>query len=89
MSLAIDVTGVTHVLLADGWHEVADGSFTVAPYGFGQPAGTGAGDRDFGTLNNSSNVGTDPVGFEFTEARTSALISGPLMSVIAVRREHP
>jgi hypothetical protein len=34
-------------------------------------------------------MGTDPMGFEFTEARTSALISGPLTSVIAVRREHP
>ena len=89
MSLAIDVTRVTHVLLADGWHEVADGSFTVAPYEFARPAGTGANDRDFVVLYNSGNMGTDPMGFEFTEARTSALISGPLMSVIAVRRENP
>ncbi len=87
MSLAIDVTRITHVLLADGWHEVADGSFTVAPYEFGRPANTEAG--DFAVLYNSSNMGTDPMGFEFTEARTSALIAGPLSSVIAVRREHP
>ena len=89
MSLAIDVGRITHVLLADGWHEVADGSFTVAPYEFGRPANTGAGDGDFAVLYNSSNTGTDPMGFEFTEARTSALIGGPLTSVIAVRREHP
>jgi hypothetical protein len=89
MSLAIDVTRVTHVLLADGWHEVADGSFTVAPYEFGRPANTGADEHDFAVLYNSSNTGTDPMGFEFTEARTSALIGGPLASVIAVRREHP
>ena len=89
MSLAIDVTGVTHVLLVDGWHEVAHESFTVARYEFRRPAHAGADDRDFAVLYNSSNMGTDPMGFEFTEARTSALISGPLMSVIAVRREHP
>jgi len=65
------------------------GSFTVAPYEFGRPADTGADDRDFVVLYNSSNMSTDPMGFEFTEARTSALISGPLASVIAVRREHP
>ena len=89
MSLAIDVARVTHVLLADGWHEVADGSFTVAPYEFGRPADSGADDRDFVVLYNSSNMGADPMGFEFTEARTGALISGPLASVSAVRREHP
>jgi hypothetical protein len=89
MSLAIDVTRVTHVLLADGWHEVADESFSVAPYEFARPANTGADERDFVVLYNSSNMGTDPMGFGFTEARMSALISGPLTSVIAVRREHP
>ena len=89
MSLAIDVARVTHVLLADGWHEVADGSFTVAPYEFGRRAETEADDRDFVVLYNSSNMGTDEMGFEFTEARTSALISGPLTSAIALRREHP
>ncbi len=87
MSLAIDVTRVTHVLLADGWHEVADGSFTVAPYEFGRPADTRA--DDLAVLYNSGSMGTGPMGFEFTEARTSALIGGPLTSVIAVRRERP
>jgi hypothetical protein len=32
MSLAIDVDCVTHVLLVDGWREVAAKSFTMAPY---------------------------------------------------------
>jgi len=88
MRLAIDVARVTHVLLADGWHEVADGSFNVAPYEFGH-ADTGADERDFVVSYNSSTMGTDPMGFEFTEARTNALMSGQLTSVIAVRREHP
>lgn len=89
MSLAIDVTRVTHVLLADGWHEVADRSFIVAPYEFGRPADPGADDGDLAALYNSNSMGIGPMGFEFTEARTSALIGGPLTSVIAVRREHP
>jgi hypothetical protein len=32
MSIAIDVNRVTEVLLADGWHSVAGGSFTIDSY---------------------------------------------------------
>ena len=32
MSLAIDVDIIEKVLLSDGWHEVADGSFQVDAY---------------------------------------------------------
>ena len=34
MSLAIDVDNITHVLLADGWHEVHDASFGTDSYEF-------------------------------------------------------
>jgi hypothetical protein len=85
MSLAIDVGRVTHVLLVDGWHEVADQSFTVAPYEFGRAATAGSG---FVVLNRTDTPGIDPMGFEFIEARTNASLCGPLGSVIAVRRER-
>ena len=88
MSLAIDVSRVTHVLLADGWHEVADGSFTVAPYEFGRSGAATGGDRGFVVLNGTGTPGIDPLGFDFTEARTNASLCGPLGSVIAVRRER-
>jgi len=89
MSLAIDVDRVTHVLLADGWHEVTDGSFTVAPYEFGQTVSTETDGRKFVVLYGAENVGIQPVGFAFTEARTGSLMSGPLTSVFAVRQERP
>jgi hypothetical protein len=88
MSLAIDIGRVTHVLLADGWHEVADQSFTVAPYEFGRAAAATSGDRGFVVLNRTDTSGIDPMGFEFIEARTNASLCGPLGSVIAVRRER-
>jgi hypothetical protein len=43
MSLAIDVDNITHVLLADGWHEVHDASFGTDSYEFVRREGAGAG----------------------------------------------
>ena len=40
MSLAIDVDDITHVLLADGWHEVHDASFGTDSYEFMWREGT-------------------------------------------------
>jgi hypothetical protein len=88
MTLAIDVDRVTHVLLADGWHEVTDESFTVGPYEFGQTVSTATGEREFVVLPGADSLGVSPVGFAFTEARTGSLMSGPLTSVFAVRQER-
>jgi len=40
VSLKIDIDRVKSVLLVDGWHEVADGSFWVEEYEF-DPVGGG------------------------------------------------
>lgn len=89
MSLAIDLDRVTHVLLADGWHEVTDESFIVAPYEFGQTVSTGTEEPTFVVLLGADNSGIQSIGFAFTEARTGSLMSGPLTSVLAVRQERP
>jgi hypothetical protein len=41
MSLPIDVDNITHVLLADGWHEVHDASFGTDSYEFVRREGAG------------------------------------------------
>ena len=89
MSLAIEINQITHVLLADGWHEVTDGSFDIAPYEFGRTVTAESGEHGFVPLSAAQDSDVHPVGFAFTEARTGASICGPLTSVIAVRREQP
>lgn len=45
MSYEIDVSSVTAVLLADGWHRVKGRSFGIEPYGYvAIPNGNGKGD---------------------------------------------
>ena len=86
MNLAIDVDSVTHVLLGDGWHEVVDKSFTVAPYEYGRTVATGDGAPSFELVLVAG--GASPMGFAFDEARTGASMCGPLASVVAVRRQQ-
>ena len=47
MSYEIDVSSVTAVLLADGWHRVKGRSFGIEPYGYvAIPNGNGHGKAD-------------------------------------------
>ena len=82
MSLAIDIDKVTNVLLADGWHEVVDDSFTLDAYEFvwdvAQPDGNPQTELYFG--------GHRVPGFEFHDRETASWFAGPLASIIAVRR---
>lgn len=82
MSLAIDVAQVRSVLLVDGWHAVADGSFTIDAYeyvawdapGIENPVSLAAGDS-----------GLCDAGFAF-DTDDGERIAGPLTSVLAVDR---
>ena len=63
---------VDAVLLADGWHKVAMGSFTVGGLSFG--------DGDRGVLGYCfEEIGT-------TSLHKSAMLTGPLDAVLAVRQ---
>lgn len=81
MSLAIDVARVRSVLLADGWHAVSDGSFTVDAYefvtwdvdGIENPVSLAAGDDD----------AVSAAGFAF-RTTDGDRVAGPLTSVLAV-----
>lgn len=69
---AIDMNKVVRVLLADGWHHVADGSFLIEAYDFCSPP-----DNHFERVSSQ--------GFSFVETRPpSMVISGPLTSILAV-----
>ena len=64
---------VDAVLLADGWHKVALGSFTVGALGLGQ-------DHDRGVLGyRFEEIGT-------TSLHKSATLTGPLDAVLAIRQ---
>ena len=70
---------VDAVLLADGWHKVSLGSFTVGALGFGGGDHSVAGYR-FEEISDAS-------------LHRSATLAGPLSAVLAVRqvtsRRHP
>ena len=91
MSLAIDVDAVTAVLLADGWHEVADDSFSLDAYEFiwsgkgGVRAADMNGDRDPMVLHGGGGSGVCATGYEFIDDG-GEVIAGPLTAILAVRR---
>ena len=77
--LPVALETVNAVLLADGWHKVARGSFTVGALGFGQDD-----DRVLGY--RFEEIGT-------TSLDKSATLAGPLDAIRAVRQatheDHP
>lgn len=77
MSLNIEVDDVYEVLLADGWHEVADRSFDLDSYEFhwGNIA-----------LHGGGSGGVCATGFTFKEAGVGGWIAGPFTAVLAIRR---
>ncbi len=72
MSFAIEIAKVRSVLLADGWHRVAENSFTVDAYEYVQAGGAKSG----------GNGGVGPVGFRFKDD-AGYVLSGPLSAVLA------
>jgi len=83
MSLAIDVVAVRSVLLADGWHAVADGSFTVDAYEY--VAWDTPGLENPVSLAAGGDSEVSAAGFAFVSP-DGEHIAGPLTSVLAVDR---
>jgi hypothetical protein len=79
MSLAIDVDEITHVLLADGWHEIEQGSFFLDSYEY--VAGV-----NYELLHGGGHSGICATGFRFRVRQSSFTTEGPLTSIIAIRR---
>ena len=95
MSLGINVNKVTAVLLADGWHEVADESFKLGSFEF---LGSSEGQQQDGEPRLVHNAGANGIcatGFQFADRivvresepirKHMLQISGPLTAVLAVR----
>lgn len=84
MSLLIDVDNVTAVLLVDGWHDVADHSFTLDSYEFVWANQHERDKGDFTTLHGGGQSDICATGFMFSDGGGSQ-IAGPLTSVLAVK----
>lgn len=69
-TLYVDTQKVDSVLLADGWHPVAEGSLVVGTVQF---------------LEGSEHRLPGREGFEFKQA-DGVVVSGPLTSILAVAR---
>ena len=66
-------TKVVAVLLADGWHRIVRGSFSVGPLGFGAGGGPGA----LGFCFEEADAGSP---------YRPTILAGPLDSIFAVRQ---
>ena len=88
MSLAIDPSQVTDVLLADGWHEVTDLSFDLDSYEYVERTEHDALGM---VLHGGGQSGICATGFRFNELieedgeYLARAVAGPLTSVLAVR----
>jgi hypothetical protein len=88
MSLMIDVDLVEAVLLVDGWHQVADDSFTLAAYEFAWWSESQHKQKDEPTmLHSSGNGGVTSTGFSFHDS-ADMLTSGPLTAIQALRHRR-
>jgi hypothetical protein len=85
----IDVDLVEAVLLADGWHQVADHSFTVDAYEFAWwPPKKTKGKDEPTMLHSSGDKSVTGAGFSFHDS-ADMLFSGPLTALHAVRHKRP
>jgi hypothetical protein len=71
--LSVALEKVDAVLLADGWHQAAVGSFTVGALGFGDSDDRGVLGYRFEEISDTS-------------LHRSATLAGPLDAVLAVRQ---
>ncbi len=74
MSAAVDVAKVRAILLADGWHKVANNSFDIGTYGYA---------RGTETIHHGGS-GADPVGFSFKDD-AGYFLYGPMTAILATR----
>jgi hypothetical protein len=73
MSMTIDIAKVRSVLLADGWHRVAEKSFGIDAYVYGQAGAPSGG-----------NGTTATIGFRFKDD-AGYVLSGPLSAILATQ----
>lgn len=88
MSLAIDVDTIVAVLLVDGWHEVAERSFTMDSYEFiwwSEHADTMRDDPML--MHGGGQGGVCATGFRF-KVKAEGHIAGPLTAILAVRQDR-
>ena len=71
--LPVTPATVVAVLLADGWHQVASGSFTIGALSFGDADDRGVLGYRFEEISDAS-------------LHRSATLAGPLSAVLAVRQ---
>lgn len=76
MSLYIEESKVSSVLLADGWHSVLDNSFETDSYEFHS--------GDYLTVGGGAVPGVPHTGFRFTDDDYNT-VAGPLTAILAVR----
>jgi hypothetical protein len=74
--LPVNAETVVAVLLADGWHQVASGSFTIGALSFGAPDDRSVLGYRFEEISEASPYGP-------------AALAGPLEAVLAVRQITP
>lgn len=87
MSLLIDINRVESVLLADGWHDVVDGSFDLDAYEFGtwEQNREYTSGKEFRAVHGGGQSGVCATGFSFKTNHEATLISGPLTAILAVK----
>lgn len=94
MSLAIDVDRVIRVLLADGWHDVVEQSFSLDAYEYLWSGRDGVtvdqldAEDDAMLLHGGGQGGVCATGFGFRDEK-GRWLCGPLTSVLAVEVERP
>jgi hypothetical protein len=99
MAYDIDVSSVTAVLLADGWHKVKGRSFGVEPYGYvlaapeakpadgeGKKSGNGNAKKKAAAMAPAAEKGISPgLGARWTKPN-GEVIACPVGSVLALRQ---
>src|SRR5262249_1951606 len=99
MAYDIDVSSVTAVLLADGWHKVKGRSFGIEPYGYvlaapeakagdaeGKKPGNGNGKKRAAATTAVAEKGLTPsLGARWTKPN-GEVIACPVASVLALRQ---
>lgn len=84
MSLQINESKITRVLLADGWHDCQ--GFGLDAYEFGtyhRAQGYTSG-FDFTVSHGGGQSGVCATGFTFNDESTGTQVAGPLTAILAV-----
>jgi hypothetical protein len=76
--MSIEISAMSAVLLADGWHKIRAGSFTPGSYEFARSGGV--------VVDAGGRVGG---GFTFVDDKTGERFDGPLVSILCIKSAAP